>query len=104
MSGSFTAPTATDQFEFSALTEAKNYRGALLTEFGPTLRGDLIEVGAGIGQMTEHLVQLPEVRHATAIEPDPALCVQFRTRLPNHTLLQGTVADLPAGSACDAIL
>ena len=56
----------TADFEFAALAEAKNYREALFAEFQGALRGEVIEVGAGIGQMTEHLVQLPQVRRALA--------------------------------------
>jgi len=94
----------TEDFEFAALAEAKNYREALFTEFQGALRGEVIEVGAGIGQMTEHLVQLPQVRRALAIEPDSGFCAQHRAHFPKHELLEGTAADLPANTACDAIL
>jgi SAM-dependent methyltransferase len=94
----------TEDFEFAALAEAKNYRRALFTEFGPALRGDVVEVGAGIGQMTEQLLNLPDVRRAVAIEPDASFCEKFRIRLPDVELLHGTVANLPPNSAFDAIL
>jgi SAM-dependent methyltransferase len=94
----------TDDFEFSALAEAKNYRQALFDEFYGALRWDVIEVGAGIGQMTEHLARLPGVRRALAIEPDHDFCAQHRKRFPHHELIEGTVADLPAETVCDAIL
>jgi SAM-dependent methyltransferase len=95
---------STEDFEFAALAEAKNYRQALFAEFEEALRGDVIEVGAGIGQMTERLVQLPQVRRALAIEPDSGFCAQHRARFPKHELLEGTAADLPAKTTCDAIL
>ena len=98
------ATANTEDFEFAALAEAKNYRQALFAEFYGALRGDVIEVGAGIGQMTEHLAQLPQVRHALGIEPDGRFCAQHRARFPHHDLLQGTVSDLPPGTTCDAIL
>src|SRR5690348_13516018 len=94
----------TDDFEFAALAQARNYRNALFEQFRTVLRGEVIEVGAGIGQMTEHLRQLPQVRRSVAIEPDPRFCAEHRRRLPGHELVEGTVADLPAGTACDAIL
>ncbi len=94
----------TEDFEFAALAEARNYRAALFTEFGPFLRGEVIEVGAGIGQMTEHLVRLPQVKRALAVEPDSGFCSKHRTRFPSHEILEGTAADLPLGTACDAIL
>lgn len=93
-----------DDFEFSALAEARNYRWALMNEFGGALRGEVLEVGAGIGQMTEQLVRLPQVRRALAIEPDPDFCAQHRAQFPTHELLQGTAADLPPHTACDGIL
>jgi SAM-dependent methyltransferase len=95
---------ATEDFEFAALAEARNYRQALFTEFKPFLKGEVIEVGAGIGQMTEHLVRLPEVTRALAVEPDHEFCARHRAQFPTHEILEGTAADLPAGSACDAVL
>lgn len=94
----------TDDFEFTALAEAHNYRRALFAEFGPYLRGEVLEVGAGIGQMTEHLVKLPGVRRAVAIEPDPKFCARHRTQFPAHELVEGTISNLPTGSSWDAIL
>jgi SAM-dependent methyltransferase len=94
----------TEDFEFAALAEAKNYRRALFEEFREALHGDVIEVGAGIGQMTEQLLTLPEVKRAIGVEPDPRFCAQFRARLPKLELIEGTVGDLPANTSCDAIL
>jgi SAM-dependent methyltransferase len=94
----------TEDFEFAALAQARNYRRALFAEFGPFLRGDVVEVGAGIGQMTGHLVGLPGVNRTVAVEPDPRFCAQHRAQFPAHELVEGTVANLPAGMACNAIL
>ncbi|HWV98686.1 MAG TPA: class I SAM-dependent methyltransferase [Candidatus Acidoferrum sp.] len=94
----------TDDFEFEALAQAVNYRKALFTEFGPFLKGDVVEVGAGIGQMTDHLVRLPAVRRAIAVEPDRRFCARHHADFPQHEILEGTAADLPADTACDAIL
>lgn len=95
---------STEDFEFEALAQARNYRRALFAEFGPFLQGDVVEVGAGIGQMTGHLVELPGVKRAVAVEPDGKFCARHRAQFPRHELVEGTVADLPAGTACDAIL
>jgi hypothetical protein len=94
----------TEDFEFQALAEALNYRRALFSEFGPYLRGDVIEVGAGIGQMTEHLVGLPGVNRTIAIEPDAGFCTRHRAQFPDHELVEGTVADIPPGRHWDAML
>jgi SAM-dependent methyltransferase len=94
----------TEDFEFAALAQARNYRRALFAEFGPFLRGDVVEVGAGIGQMTGHLVALSGVNRAVAVEPDPRFCARHRAQFPAHELVEGTVANLPAGTACNAVL
>ena len=94
----------TEDFEFEALAQARNYRQALFREFGAYLSGEVLEVGAGIGQMTEHLLEMPNVKRTVAIEPDARFCTRHRERFPNHELVQGTSLDLPPGAAFDAIL
>ena len=95
---------ATEDFEFAALAQAENYRRALLNEFSSFLKGNILEIGAGIGQMTEGLVRLPGVKRALAVEPEAHFCVRHKSLFPNHEVLQGTAVDVPAGSAWDAIL
>ena len=95
---------STADFEFEALAQAGNYRAALLAEFGRYVRGNVIEVGAGIGQMTEPFTALPSVKRLLAVEPDAGFCAQHRSRLPGHELIEGTAADIPSGTAWDAIL
>jgi len=96
-------------FEFEALRLATNYRHALLREFEPYLTGDVIEVGAGIGQFTELLLQSKKVTRVTAIEPDASFCQQLQQRLaPNRPssciVLNGTVSAVAPGTSCDAIV
>jgi phospholipid N-methyltransferase len=95
---------SSEDFEFQALGEAKNYRAALLREFGPYLRGNVIEVGAGIGQMTAELRALPSIEKLCSIEPDAAFCARMRASLPDHYLIQGTIADLKDQTNWDARL
>ena len=92
----------TADFEFAALNEAKNYRLALLRDFGPHLRGNVLEVGAGIGQITSELAQMAKIEKLLSIEPHAAFCAQFRARLPRLDLLEGTVGDLKAEANWDA--
>jgi len=94
----------TSDFEFEALREARNYRAVLFEEFGQFLRGDVLEIGAGIGQLTQHLRQLPNVKRTMAIEPGAAYCARHREQFPGHELIEGTVADLPPGTHWDAVL
>ncbi len=91
-------------FEFAALREAVRYRAALLREFRPWLRGDVLEVGAGIGQMTAELARLPEISRLVAVEPEAAYCAQMRSVLRGPEILQGVVADVPRGTGWDAIV
>ena len=98
------ATASTEDFEFAALAEAKNYRAALLRDFKQYLRGNVLEVGAGIGQITSELLAIHEVERVVSIEPDPSFCAKLRTRLPGHELLEGTAADLRSDSHWNAIL
>lgn len=95
---------STGNFEFEALQFAGNYRRALLEEFRPHLRGQIVEVGAGVGQFTELVAQLPGVKNVLAVEPDSGFNAEFRRRLPAFPLVAGVITDLPAGSECDSIV
>ena len=98
------AAAQTEDFEFAALNEAKNYRHALLREFSEHLRGHTLEVGAGIGQITAMLLQNPAVTRLVSIEPDPKFCTRFRAAFPGHNIVEGTVDDLKGEAAWNAIL
>jgi SAM-dependent methyltransferase len=97
------AATSAD-FEFAALSEAVNYPRALIDEFGPSLRGDVIEIGAGIGQMTGLLRRLPQISRLLSIEPDPQFAAHFRGSYPNAEFIEGTIEHAPAGVHWDGIL
>ena len=97
-------PGSDGRFEFDALREANNYRRALIQEFRPFLKGSTIEIGAGIGQMTEAIKSLPSIHRLVAIEPDPAFCREHRTRLPGCELIEGFIDRVEAGSSWDAIV
>lgn len=100
-------PNATAQtadFEFAALSQANNYRAALLRDFDPYLRGNVLEVGAGIGQITAGLLQNPQIHKLLSIEPDPGFCAGLRAQFPQLDLLQGTVDNLRSESDWNAIL
>lgn len=84
----------TADFEFAALDRAENYRAALVAEFEPFLRGRVLEIGAGVGQLTANLLKLNSIQELVAIEPDPKFCVSFRARHPHMRLVEGTLADL----------
>src|SRR4051812_35171268 len=93
-----------ENFEFDALKCAVNYRQAGFNEFPPFLNSDVVEVGAGIGQMTELFQRhRPSIR-LRCIEPSIKFCGEHRAKFPNVDLVCGTIDDLPAGTSCDAIV
>jgi SAM-dependent methyltransferase len=104
MSNTLIITADTNDFQFQALQEAKNYRGALIKEFRDFLRGNVLEVGAGVGEMSEQLIRLPGVTRAVSVEPDPACCARHRHKLPGHELVEGTVEQVPDGMQWNAIL
>ena len=93
-----------EDFEFRALEEAKNYRAALVSEFQSFLKGQVLEVGAGIGQITQHLLELPGVQRLASVEPDPKFCIKHRAQFPGYELYEGTVEAIPPDEPWDAIL
>jgi len=98
------AIASTEDFEFQALNEARNYRSALLREFGPHLKGNVLEVGAGIGQLTEELRLCPGIVKLCAVEPDKNFCERIRSRLPDQYLVHGTIENLTETKGWNAIL
>ncbi|MCI0744071.1 MAG: class I SAM-dependent methyltransferase [Verrucomicrobia subdivision 3 bacterium] len=98
------AAAAQDDFEFKALDEARNYRRALLREFAPFLRGRVLEVGAGIGQFTEGLLDLLTLKELVCVEPCRHFCEIFRLRYPATTLVEGTAQEVSRETPWDAIL
>ena len=95
---------STDDFEFKALREAKNYRRALLKIFSPCLEGRVIEVGAGTGQFTEQLRELKTLQYLLSVEPDPRFCAEFRKTLPGQPLLEGVITSVTDPGPWNGIL
>jgi hypothetical protein len=93
----------TADFEFSALAEARNYPQALMREFTPYLKGRVIEIGGGIGQMTTLLKQVPTIETLQCIEPDLKFCELFKKAHPDQKLICGTIDDIPTGTDWDGL-
>src|SRR5262249_44467781 len=93
----------TADFEFSALAEARNYPRALMREFSPFLKGRVIEIGGGIGQMTTLLRQVPTIECLQCIEPDLQFCEQFKKTHPDQPLICGTIDNIPQNTDWDAL-
>jgi len=95
---------STEDFEFSALKEAIHYPKAIVREFSPYLRGDIVEVGAGIGQMARHFARETKIESFTAVEPDARFANEFRNACPDLTLVEGMARSLTLPDGCDAIV
>ena len=98
------ASATTADFEFAALWEAVNYRAAIVREFSPYLQGHLLEVGAGIGQMSREFLSSKRVGKITCVEPDKRFAAEHARLLPEADLIVGTSADLPPGIRPDCIV
>ncbi len=94
----------TADFEFAALNEAVNYRNSLLRDFQMYLNGSVLEVGAGIGQITSELHKIPEIKTLLSIEPDAGFCARFRADHPELVLHEGIASELRSESHWNAIL
>ncbi len=95
MSVSTVHPTdQAEDFEFEALQHARNYRNALVREFQPYLRSRILEVGAGVGHMTEVLLKVPSVSEVVAIEPERRYHDRLRQILPAASVRGGSARDV----------
>jgi SAM-dependent methyltransferase len=88
---------------------AENWKRYFASRMAPFLKGEVLEVGAGLGANGPYLYR-DNVKRWVALEPDSRLCEAYRRRqaegkVPNRCeLVQGTLESLPASEAFDAIL
>ena len=93
-----------EYFEFAALSEADNYRNALLREFSKHLSGRVLEVGSGIGQITGELLKNRAITKLVSIEPHPEFHSKLSSMFPGHTVIHGTIDDLNSGEDWNTIV
>lgn len=93
-----------EDFEFAALSVADNYRKALLCEFSEYLRGNVLEVGAGIGQITEALLANGNISRCVSIEPHSTFYAQLLEKFPGHDIVHGTIEDLRGDEGWNALV
>lgn len=95
-----------DELELFARADRwKSYFADLLR---PHIGGDVLEVGAGIGETTAHLLD-DRARRWTCLEPDPRLSSRIEERVPaamRHRVrvVTGTIQDLDPAERFDAVL
>jgi len=98
------AAASNASFEFAALQEATNYRAALITSFQRWLCGSVLEVGAGVGQISQAIRALPGVTRHVAVEPDAKFLPALHATLPASDIVEGTAHQVPPGQPWDAIV
>lgn len=93
--------------ELEIFAHALNWKAYFRSQIAPYLRGDVAEVGAGIGGTTRVLCDGAQDSWV-CLEPDPALAGEIDLRaLPSSTrceVVVGGLRSLPADRAFDAIL
>jgi len=94
--------------DLEALSALRRYREWMMTYFSPYLAGDAIEIGAGIGNMSEHIA--PFVSSLELVEPSPNLIGPLKSRFNRstsisitHETFEGFVAKRVTES-CDSII
>lgn len=60
---------------------APNYNGVLYSFIAPFLQGAILEVGSGIGNFTEKIIENDDVTSVTCFEIDPSCCEWFKERI-----------------------
>lgn len=90
--------------ELGLFAKATRWKSYWAKQVRPFWRGDVLEVGAGIGSNFGALVG-PEVCRWVCLEPDPALASQIRPSGSVHVeVIVGGIRDLPREPLYDAIL
>jgi SAM-dependent methyltransferase len=87
--------------ELSLFAEAHRWKSYWRGRIAPYVRGDVLEVGAGIGANTVALAGLTFERW-TSLEPDAALAAQIPRPSRQHRVVVGTLDDVDG--AFDALL
>ena len=91
---------------FQHATVWKNYFGSFIK---PHLKGNILEVGAGIGSTTLHLCDGSQPKW-TCLEPDPELFSELEKKIKTNTLpscchaVKGVISDLSPEEKYNTIL
>lgn len=95
--------------ELELFSEARNWKAYFSRVLAPYVRGQVLEVGGGIGSNTPYLATLA-VRGWTSVEPDRSLARRITERAARHklpfdwTVVSGTTAALDPAARFETIL
>ena len=89
---------------------ATNWKRYFILQIAPHIRGNVLEVGAGIGTTTQVLVKECDYQTWKCLEPDAELSYALGTRISegilpeNCQIIQGSLDDIDPGRLFDTIL
>ncbi|MBS29108.1 MAG: methyltransferase type 12 [Alphaproteobacteria bacterium] len=92
--------------ELELFASAKNWKSYLGTRIRPHVGRRVLEVGAGLGGTTGHLIS-DSVEHWTCLEPDPVLAGQISVESagPQEVrVVTGTISDIGEADLYDTII
>lgn len=95
--------------ELELFSKAFTWKRYVRSKLIPFIRGDVLEVGAGIGETSRYLCDVPH-RSWLCLEPDPRLANQLSATLekvcvsPRPSVEIGTIDDLPRDVRFDTVL
>ena len=96
--------------ELESFAHARRWKAYVRKALRPYLAGDILELGAGIGETTRALRPGSRALSWTCVEPDPAMALAIAVAATagefgeNVATLCGTLADLPEGQHFDTAL
>ena len=94
--------------ELELFAEARRWKAYWSHELAPWVRGDVLDVGAGLGATARVFAQLANVRSYLALEPDVGLVARMQAEAtgfpPGFEAIAGTIASLPPSRRFDSIL
>ena len=88
--------------ELQFFKNATNWKRYFSKKLLPYIKGNVLEVGAGMGGTTAYLLN-ENVKDWTCIEPDHKLYNLLKTKNSGN-IIRGTVQDLPASACFDTII
>jgi SAM-dependent methyltransferase len=92
--------------ELELFIKATNWKKYWATRVRPFVRGNVLDVGAGLGATFDYLSDAAE--HWTCLEPDATLCSELQERLATHPrpprVVCGTLESIGADERFDTIV
>lgn len=82
--------------DLEAMSTANNYHNWVLSEFGKSLGKVVAEIGAGSGTFSSFLLQSPDIKKLTSIEPDKNACALYQKNIsdPRSEIINGFLRDV----------